>query len=162
MYVPVLWGVPDQFVVETTDDGFIVSVGLAESVDGDRQVAVEISLCPADWQGTQIHELSFQIAVSSLDGCEEPFTTQDRTAARGYLPEEVGDLVVPSVCAAAEELSNVVNPPFIFRVTKGRGLPEKALYKHHLITDTLLGIGFEVVQTGTDELGRLFWLLERP
>jgi hypothetical protein len=47
-------------------------------------------------------------------------------------------------------------------VTKDREPSDKGLQKHHLLTETLVNIGFSVAQDGTDPFGRRFWIMQRP
>jgi hypothetical protein len=46
-------------------------------------------------------------------------------------------------------------------VTKGIELPQKALQKHLLVTEVLIGLGYHVMDMGTDDFGRAFWLMGR-
>ena len=160
MFVPTIDEVPEHFTVEHRGDGACVSVGLAESDDGLRGVSVDVWLCPFESEdGQTVYEFSYEIVVASYDRSEETFATQDRNMARGYIPDEIRHFIVPCVQSALVELVESVAPEFIYRVTKGRQLPDKALYKHHLITDTLQQLlGYVVVDEGTDSLGRTFWL----
>jgi len=68
---------------------------------------------------------------------------------------------MPTVCVSIEALVWHASPNFIFRVTKKYDLPQKAFYKHELITATFNGLGFSEAETGTDGFGRTFWLMAR-
>jgi hypothetical protein len=79
--------------------------------------------------------------------------------ARGYLPAEVVALVMPCVCGAIGALVQAVQPAVIYRVTKATQPPDKALRKHQMVTETLVELGFQVQDSGTDEFGRQFWVM---
>jgi hypothetical protein len=68
---------------------------------------------------------------------------------------------MPIVCAGLRALVGRVRPPVIYRVTKSRNPPEKALRKHILLTRVLEDEGYAVIESGTDPWGRRFWVLKR-
>jgi len=108
-----------------------------------------------------MYELSFSVVVLSESDSEAPFKTQDRAIARNYLPDDLCKLIMPIVCASIRSLVENVNPSWIYRVTKGRDLPAKAMEKHILVTGALQSCGYVISDEGTDRHQRTFWLLEK-
>jgi hypothetical protein len=105
------------------------------------------------------HEFSFELAMLSLDGSSEDFTTQDRDIVRKYLPQECVKDVLPLVERNCRALIERFAPNTIYIVTKDRNPPEKAMEKHLLITKAIENAGYYVLDAGTDPFGRCFWLL---
>lgn len=164
VYLSVLDGIPSTFDIETenVDVGLEASVMIALAVSDDerKRVGLQISLSPFKFDGVLCHEFAFAIFVEDLEA-DDVFVTHDRDIAKGYLPSEVRPHIMPCVCGAAKALVSVVQPAAIFRVTKSLRPPEKALHKHHMITDTLLALGYKVTQSGIDPAKRNFWVLEQ-
>jgi hypothetical protein len=94
-------------------------------------------------------------------GRPSSFETQDRAYAQPYRPDPSRSLIMPIVCAGLRALVGRVRPPVIYRVTKSRNPPEKALRKHILLTRVLEDEGYAVIESGTDPWGRRFWVLKR-
>jgi hypothetical protein len=69
--------------------------------------------------------------------------------------------VMEIVCRCCILLLDHQKPAMVYRVTKGRGLTEKALTKHHLLTEACKACGYTVEQQGTDQANRLFWVMNR-
>lgn len=142
---------------EDDDRSWVVVTPIAYCDATDRTVAVDCRLLPGcDIKG-EFWEFVFQIAIACLDGTEPPFYTQQREIARNYIPEDVLPKVMEIACSSLSLLLTHVRPVRLYRVTKARNPPEKALRKHHLLTETLLSSGYAVAKTGTDFLGRMFW-----
>jgi hypothetical protein len=160
LFIPVIEEVPRKVEVCGPDPDYAVVIPLAASDDGYRLVALEVRLLPYEWEGSFEHEFKFSIAVLDEDD-EQPFRVFDRDMAKGYLPHEVRHLILPCVGVAIEALVRAVQPEVICRVTHASRPPDKALRKHHMVTDTLVGLGFRVQETGTDRFGRQFWRMSR-
>lgn len=143
--------------MEFDGDAVVVSVSIAESEDGSRIVSVDTRLSHAPEIGEGVYELSFEISVTSLDGSDLTFSTQDRSIAFGFIPSDVRPLVMPCVCESVRWLIKLLGPVCIYRVTKVPALPDKALYKHGLLTHILETEGYALEDEGTDPLGRTFW-----
>jgi hypothetical protein len=153
--------VPDSFEIEPDGDGFVVTIPVLSGVEGFRYVALAIRLdrIPNGLEG--VFEFSYGFEISDLEGNELSYFTQDRYDIERYFDGLSREHVLPTICSCLTELVEAVQPSYIYRVAKGRSLPDKAMAKHHLVTETLLGLGFEVVQTGTDDFDRLFWSMSR-
>jgi hypothetical protein len=160
VFVPALDQVPEEYEVEGGDPDYWVLTLLAVSDDELRDVAVRTMLVPFTYEDIAAYELQFEIVIAG-DEADEVFVTQDRFMARGYLPVEVVPLVMPCVCGAIRALVETVQPAVIYRVTKATQPPDKALGKHQMVTDTLVGMGFQVQDSGTDEFGRQFWVMSQ-
>lgn len=108
------------------------------------------------------YEFSFEIEVVSLDGSIEDFITQDRNLVRSYVGDKCASTIMPIVRWQLPALVYAVMPPIIYRVTKMRNPPEKALAKHNLLTDDLENLGYRVLECDFDECTRAYWVMERP
>ncbi len=154
MFIPLLDGVPDEFEVEISAEFARITIPIAISDDGNRLVACVCSLTPLPEENAC--EFSFSIVCITYDDSELPLETQDRNIAAGYIPDETRPYIIPSVCEAACDLVYHVRPETVYRVMKGRNLPEKALHKHHLITEALHTMSYVSVDNGVDEYGRAY------
>lgn len=156
MFKPILDSVPSEF--EIGGDGRpTVTIPLAASPDGNQWVALEVRLWPAFWRGVASHEFKFAIVhFDETDG--GPAVIFDRNMASGYL-ENVRELVMPCVCAAAQTLILSVRPDVIYRATYLTRPPPKSLSKHQMITKLIESMGYYVAQSETDGQGRLFWVM---
>jgi hypothetical protein len=157
LVIPVIDCVPDEYEVCGPSPEYSVLTPLAVSEDGYQLVAVETRLLP---DNSDEYELKFCIAVLD-ESSEDPFRIFDPRMAQGYIPDEVRSLVMPCVCGAIRELIRCVQPRVIHRVTFVTRPDEKALEKHHLITDTVQSSGLTHVETGTDRFERKFWRMSR-
>jgi hypothetical protein len=151
--------VPDDLTVERDGDGFVVACEAIEH--GSLSVALEVRLDPMPDQGLDTYEASFGFTIYDFDGGEAAHFTQDRYEIEAYFDGLSRKAVMPTVCAALSLLVSEVQPVYIYRVTKGINLPQKAMVKHLLVTDFLLGLGFQTVDEGTDGFNRLFWLMRQ-
>lgn len=150
----------DEFEVYLNPNGeWLAEFAVAEGDDGDQVVTCSCKLSPFVEAGR--YEFAFSIGVTSLFETYEPFETQDPRIARAYIPEDAYPHVLPSVINALKALVVIVRPEEIYRVTKGIRLPDHAFAKHELITETLQDMNFEINDSGTDRLGRRFWLMKR-
>jgi hypothetical protein len=141
------------------ESGYVVSVLLAKDEETSRHVFVDAKLVYV--HSAQFWEFSFTISVIALDEDFEPFATQDREMAAPYIPTDMRSAVIEIVRTALRVLVNHAKPAMIYRVTNGSGLPEKALRKHHLLTETLIEAGYDISHSGTDRFERTFWFFER-
>lgn len=157
MFIPAIEAVPDEYEVCEAGSEYSVLTPLAVSEDGYQLVAVETRLLP---EAAGEYELKFCIAVLD-ESSDEPFRIFDPRMALGYLPDEVRPLVMQCVCRAIKELIRCVQPRVIHRVTFATRPSEKALEKHHLITDTVQASGLAHVETGTDDFHRKFWRMSK-
>jgi len=166
-FVSLILGVPTSFSVEGDGDAahmVLVPVAYCEVTDRLDQVESRLSDMQATLPRldiTSFHEFSFTILIVSLSDDAPTFETQDRTYARPYLPDACRPLIMPIVAACLRVLVAHVRPRVIYRVTKSRNPPEKALRKDVLLTQTLEQEGYVVIETGTDLWGRRFWVLRR-
>jgi hypothetical protein len=161
MYKPLLQCVPDTFDVILSSGSYVTTISLAETYDAWRSVSLLCRLDPMPDAGERVFEFSFSITVDSYDGSEPSYEIQDGLASKDYIPSDVRPLVMPTVRAALPSLTYYAQPAWIYRITKVRDLPGAALLKHHILTETLLSLGYTVVDSGTDDIGRQFWLMRR-
>jgi hypothetical protein len=162
MFRSVVQDAPAFEISEIADDeqcGYMVSLLISRNDLTNQDVYVDIKLVYVYDQ--DFWEFSFTISVISLDGGFEEFATQDSKMAAPYIPDGIRGTILIWVCLALKKLVAQVQPERVFRVTKGRNLPEKALRKHHLLTGALVECGYRVQETGTDPFGRAFWVCER-
>lgn len=152
--------VPADFEIDRDESGFVITVPACESGAG-MYLTLDCRFDEMPDHGIDTFEFSFAFTVCDLDGGTLPYMTQDRYDVVRYFGELSREFVLPTVSAALVHLVDHVQPAYIFRVTKGKNLPQKAMVKHFLVTETLLGLGYHVVDTGTDPMGRLFWMLGR-
>lgn len=153
--------VPDDLEVEPDNGGYVCTTPVMECCRRGTLVTLDVRLDHMPDQGEDTYEFSFGFTVSDIEGAGLAFYTQDRDTVRRYLDGLPHALVMPCVAAALAALIDTVQPAYIFRVTKARYLPQKALRKHTLVTDALHDLGYHEVETGTDALGRTFWLMGR-
>jgi hypothetical protein len=139
----------------------LIVIPVAEDKSSGFVVSVVSQLALTIMEDEDVSEFSFWIAIHCADGTAESFDTQDRDVAFRYIPPEVRPLVMELVRTSMAELVADGIPRLIYRVTKEAGLPEKALTKHHLLTETLENIGYFVKKQGTDFCNRHYWLMER-
>lgn len=132
---------------------------IAESEDGGRIVTCLCRLIQFDEPGC--YEFAFSVIVTSPDGTYEDFETQDPRMARGFIPEDARPHVLPTVLNALRALIDATGPAKIYRVTKGKKMPDRAYAKHELITEALQDMNFVITDSGTDPLGRRFWSMTR-
>ncbi len=159
MAILLLDSIPDDFDVESDDEGYVVTIPACQSDCGGIFTTLDCRLSEMSGQAPDCYEFSFGFTVSDLDGGAVAYFTQDRFEVERYFDGNTRDYVIPTVCEALCALVDAVQPAYIFRVTKGRNLPQRALAKHFLVTETLLGLGYHEVDTGTDHFDRLFWLM---
>jgi hypothetical protein len=155
-----LKGPPYEIVVEAGDCGSHVAV-VEIARDDTRVVAVSCELAGMIMEGEPFAEFSFSILVLSLDDSGEPFETQDRHIAAKYIPAIARHKVMPLVCYCLQSLIEKVQPPGVYRVAKEPNPPEKALRKHHMLTEVLTELGYHVHEQGTDPFGRRFCTMRR-
>lgn len=105
------------------------------------------------------HEFSFYIYVNSIDGSELSILTQDRNIARNYIPKTSVPLIMEIVVRSCDALIRRVKPNVVYRVTKVLFPIQKALAKHDLITNTMYQLGCVLLESGTDQFGRSYWVM---
>lgn len=105
------------------------------------------------------HEFSFLIAVIDLHEGGAVFETQDRTIAARYLLDGSKEFVLPIVAESLRRFVREIRPMSIYRVSKNANAPAKAMKKHHLLTSVLEAEKYGMAESGTDPLGRSFWIM---
>jgi hypothetical protein len=147
--------------VERDGSGFVCTVPALQCDIDSRYVTLDVRLDSMPDHDQDTFELSFGFTVADLEEGFGPYVTQDRHEVRRYFGAHTTVHVMPTVCEAVRALIDVVQPYAIFRVTKGRRLPQKAMAKHLAISEVLTDLGYEVQDSGVDGLGRLYWLYAR-
>lgn len=166
-FAPLLTSVPQTVCIDVEGDNahvVLVPVSMCHATERVAHVECRLTYTPnalshpgALW----FHEFSFSILIVDLSDSSPSYETQDRNQAKSYLPDVCRPLIMPIVVASLRALVGRVRPSVIYRVTKSRNPPERALRKHALLTHALQAEGYAVIQSGTDLLGRRFWLLKR-
>jgi hypothetical protein len=144
------------FSIEVEQEPGLLRAFTEIASDGQRVVAVVCELADI---GKAYAEFSYSIAVVSLDDSHEPFQTQDRTIAAGYIPADVRPNVIPLVADCLLALVEAGKPQGVYRVSKDSH--ERAMARHHLLTEVLESAGFLVEKQGTDAHGRRFCTMRR-
>jgi hypothetical protein len=153
--------VPDNFDIDTDSDGHICSVLVCECDEKGVYLTLDCRLSPMPDHEPGTFEFSFGFTKADIEGAGEAYFTQDRDEVRAYLAGLPVDHILPTVREALCALVEHVQPAYIYRVTKGRSLPQKAMVKHQMVTDTLYGLGYSQVDAGTDRFDRTFWFMSR-
>lgn len=148
--------------IEADNDGTqYIEVEIAREEGGDRVVYVVSSLNFTETEVGSFWEFQFTIDVDSEEGWHEAFQTQNRQMAAPYIPAEIRAQIVPIVCECLRDLANAVGAELIYRVTKEAVPDERALEKHHMLTQALENAGYFVEVEGTDPFGRRFWYMRK-
>lgn len=159
MFQALINEIPDSFEFDAGCSRPTITIPLTSSEDGRHLVALEVRLWAGHWHGVDCHEFKFAIVVYD-ERDDEPMTIFNRQLAASYV-EPVREMVMPCVQAAACELVSRVQPSVIYRATYFTNPPEKSLPKHHMVTETLESLGYEVVQEELDGHQRHFWVMIR-
>lgn len=144
--------------VFSTDNGFEVTVPIAEDCARCMDVTVRSFLSSPSFD-EESWEFSFEIYVDYWDGSDEPFATQERNMATAYIPSDIRSYVIHIAIESCIAMVEFACYPPLYRVTKGRHLPEKALRKHYMLTSALQDVGYRVIEDGVDGTGRVYWVL---
>jgi hypothetical protein len=161
MFSSILRAAPYDIEVDDEDGCLTTSVQIAACKDKNRIVSVVCELVETDICADPCWEFSFSIDVFAFDNSIEPFRTQDRQIAAGYIPAEIRQKVMDVVCMSLKALIERANCALVYRVTKDREPAEIGLKKHHLLTETLANAGYSILEEGTDPFNRRFWIMRR-
>ena len=161
MFQSLISTVPADIDIECEGSDYSTVVPIAACGQTGRVVSVD---CRLDYTSNLFgvpasawfHEFSFSITCADVEG-GEVFTTQDRTIARRYIPEDAIPVVMPIVLACCDAMVTRVRPRSLYRVTKMAKPTDRALEKHNLITILLHSRGYMLLQQGTDTFHRTFW-----
>jgi hypothetical protein len=149
---------PDFSEVPDGADEVLISAAISHSTLDSRVAYLTCGLGTVPGKPS-VWEFFFQIDVIALDGHNEDFTTQERDIAAEFIPAEIRSEIMDLVLDGLRRLLAKINPDAIYFVTKGRGLPDKALSKFRLIRQELEINGFFVLDEGTIGLGQRYWLM---
>ncbi len=147
--------------VERDGVGFVCTIPALQCDIESRFVTLDVRLDAMPDYDPDVFEFTFGFTVADLEDAFAPYVTQDRHEVKRYFGDHTTEHVMPTVCEAARALIDVVQPRAIFRVTKGRRLPQKAMAKHELVDEVLSEFGYEVADSGTDGFGRSYKLWAR-
>lgn len=151
----------DPVLESDGDGGFFILIPIAACYVTTCTVACRVRLQPAENICAGCWEFSFEIVVDWLDDSQETFATQRADMAKAYVPQQCKSLVLDQVCRWCSHLISHVNPAWIYRVTKGPNLPDKALVKHYRITEVIESYGYVIHEEGLDPIRRTYWLMSR-
>lgn len=161
---PLVFAPPFDLGIESDAEAgsHVVSLPIARDDGADQVVSVDTRLDALPLGGdiqSRSYKLSFAIIVSPLFSDTDPtYEIQDGRESHRVIPPETRTLIMPIVCASVVLLIEKIRPSLIYRVTKSRHTPAKAMRKHQMITDVIEGLGYRVAQQGTDRHDRLFWV----
>lgn len=124
-------------------------------------LSLSCGLYPVTISGRIIHEFAFSVLIDWPDGEYLPMETQDRTIVAHYLPAGLREPLLGAVLQSCAVLLADVKPRWVYRVTKHRNMPAKALRKHDRITEIMRSCGYGLLDEGLDAFSRRFWMLER-
>jgi hypothetical protein len=150
--------------VDADGDIFTIVTPIAYCEVTQRLVVVKseiVQASPSDEPEKKFNEISFAIDVISLDDAYEQFSTQDRGVAARFIPERSRDDIIHIVANQYQQLLAVVQPKYLYRVTKQRDNFKKSLRKHDFLTSKLIEFGYVVIEAGKDVFRRDYWLMER-
>jgi hypothetical protein len=133
-----------------------ISILLTLDEDAERSVYLEVRLWPMSWRGVAAHDLQFLIVVEQRGAPTAQIYC--RIEAQQYV-DPVREIVMLCVCEAVTRLVENVQPDVIHIVTFVQNPPDNSLPKYQMITDMLESSGYEIVQTGSDQHDRRYWLL---
>lgn len=160
MLKAVLKGPPYEIKIEGGDSTHrTVIVELARDDDDTRVVSVVSELIELVIGERVYWDFSFSIDVFALDDSIEPFSTQDRSIAAPYIPEEIRGAVMEVVAESLRGLIQDASPPFVYLVIKDPETPPKGMPKYHMLRDCLHDAGYVPADEGTDPFGRRFWVM---
>ncbi len=149
-------------LVEDGDDAGsrIVALPVMHGADGFL-LSLSCGLHPVTISDRSFHEFVFSVLIDWPDGDHLPMETQDRSIVTHYLPAGLRAPMLDAVLQSCAVLLADVEPRWIYRVTKHRNMPAKAMRKHDRITETMLSCGYGLLNEGLDPFARRFWILER-
>lgn len=157
-----------SYSVDHDGDTHSVTTLFAQCDESFRAVSIDVVLtyeysCPYDGiEECQFYELTFGFSVTQEyeSGPIDEYMNRDDTAQ--FIPDGCRGLVLEILFNSIKSLIDYVNPVCIYRVTYVPDQPAKAMRKHEAVTDLLTRLGYELLKTGTDLLGRRFWVMVRP
>lgn len=158
MFEPTLDDAPPQFFEALEENANYVQYRIAYCPESDRDLLLNcVMIAYRDGDGVPIHEFKFEFAVVSNDGAYESFRTMERDRAARFIPASIRSQIMDSVETGLAMLVEAIRPKRLFRVTKSRNTPEKALAKHHRLTRLLHRCGYRIYDAGIDVFGRNYW-----
>lgn len=168
MFKPLIDSCPSVIPVDYDEDSgsYQTLVAVAECDVTQRVVYVVCQLVyTTNYQpipaSLWFHEFSFYIYVNSIDGSDLSILTQDRSIALNYIPEISIPLIMDIVIRSCDALIRRVKPNIVYRVTKVLFPIQKAIAKHNLITNAMYQLGYALLESGTDQFGRSYWVMTR-
>lgn len=163
-FVPVDVRVPSKADIVRTERSNILDCHIASDPTDDRLLFVSCQLFFLNTNFTidipePYFEFSYEIAIVDQIDPNRSFATQDRFEVRRLISDQLAQSLRASVIDACRVLFEEVRPTLVYRVTKARKPPARALEKHHEITDLLSTMGYTVILQGYDVFGRYHWLM---
>ena len=150
----------DEISIDKRDSSLSAIIPFAESDDGKTIIAVECQANLISFEEQVFYEFCFYISVTPVDESSEEITDiWAPEAARQYIPLETKKLLLPIVGECYKAFIREIDKLPIYRVTYASNPSEEALQKHDFLTAIIENAGYVIEETGTDEIGREFWMM---
>jgi hypothetical protein len=78
-------------------------------------------------------------------------------AAEPYIPQQIREFLLPTVCEGYKALIREIDRMSIYRVTHGAHNLGEEPQRNEILTKTIEDEGYRIEEKGIDELGRVFW-----
>ena len=127
MFVSTIFPAEPVWTHDEENRRYYVDYRIATCAETDRDLYLSCVLIEAWKDGVFFHEFKFEIALITNDESEHPYRMMERDLVSRYLPSDARPRVMGLVASGRSILISTVRPDRIFRVTKQRNLPDKAL-----------------------------------
>jgi hypothetical protein len=164
MYRPLINAVitADEIPVDKIGSNFLAVIPFAESDDGETVIALECNARKSAFEDRYFYEFSFCISVTpDPNNSKEIAEIWTPEVAGQFIPTGTKKLLLTIVGECYKAFIREIDKMPIYRVTYGSNPSEEALRKHKILTAAIEGEGYVIEESGTDDLGRSFWMMVR-
>lgn len=142
--------VPVDFFKVSDDDAVVVfPIGYDDQTGADY--LVHVGLSPSG--GGVIEYVFCLLVVEDGEVVERLWSGKDVR----FMPPQARMAVLMATCTATEVLLNQIRPKSVFRCTYDADLPDKALEKHHVISQAFIRAGYRVCVADPYHGKRVWW-----
>jgi hypothetical protein len=135
-------------------------VPFAQSEEESAIASIEARGHRSAFEDDHFYEFSFCITVTPYpDDSDEITELWTPQAAAPYIPPEIRSLILPIVSECYRAMARLIGRP-IYRVCYGA--TAEVPHRNEVLTNALQNEGYTIEETGTDELGRTFWMMAPP